>query len=275
MGPPLYYEGSGPPSDDCPLSLPFRRLDRRAGAFGVAARLARLRDKAPVLGAEHRVAASPGVGARRGALGLRIVALLEAHAGKLVPQARIARLDAKRALERRRGVGEPARSGIGARAVQQAGDGDGLGASRGLRLGSGCRSRPGGRSVHGRAAAEDRRKGKEGSHRTLIFRLFSAYFPNKRCSQLFACCFTCSTAAPTADAHGARSTRADPSANGSSTAPEQAKSARNPLCGSISTLSMPSGLGRASGSGLSAAIISPHTGSAAAAPERRAARLSS
>src|SRR6266705_5695749 len=105
--------------------------------------------------------------------------------------------------------------------------------------------------------------------------LVSAYFPNKRCSQLLACCFTPSTAAPTADAQGARSTGAEPCANGSSRAPAQAKSARNPLCGSISTLSMPSGLGRASGSGLSAAIISPHTGSAAPAPERRAARLSS
>src|SRR6266852_9993263 len=81
--------------------LPLRRIERRPRAFGVAARLARMRDQAPVLGPQGVVAPRPGVRSRRGALGLRIVALLQAQARELLPQARIARLDAKRALEGR------------------------------------------------------------------------------------------------------------------------------------------------------------------------------
>src|SRR5712691_8118690 len=106
--------------------MPFGCFERRAGALGVAARLACMRDKAPVLGAQAAVAAGPGVGARSGALGLRVVALLQAHARELLPQARIARLDAQRALERCRGVGEPARGGIGAGAVAEAVPGGGV-----------------------------------------------------------------------------------------------------------------------------------------------------
>ena len=63
--------------------------------------------------------------------------------------------------------------------------------------------------------------------------------------------------------------------NGSSSAPGQLVPPRSPLCGSIDTSSMRSGLASASGSGASAAIRSPQIGSAAAEPERRAARLSS
>src|SRR6266853_1064332 len=248
--------------------LPLGRFERRLRAFGVAARIARMRDKAPIFGSQSVVTPRPGVGARRGALDLRVVALLQPHARELLPQARIARLDAKRPLEGRRSVGQAPGRGIGARPVNQAGDRQVLGAGTGMGApGSGCLT-----------VAQLATTTASNARRVLIGLLFSAncfYLPNRRCIQLFACCFTPSTAAPRADAQGARSTGAEPCANGSSTAPGQAKSARNPLSGSISTFSMPSGLGSASGSGFSAAIISPHTGSAAPAPESRAARLSS
>ena len=50
--------------------------------------------EAPVLRAQSVVGAGPRVGARRHALGLHILALLEAHPRELLPQARVARLDA-------------------------------------------------------------------------------------------------------------------------------------------------------------------------------------
>jgi hypothetical protein len=80
---------------------------------------------------------------------------------------------------------------------------------------------------------------------------------------------------PSSEAQGARPAGAEPLANGSSSAPGQLMSARRPLCGSISTVSIFSGFASASGSGASAAIRSPQTGSAEAEPESRAARLSS
>src|SRR5437773_5346357 len=266
------HELIAPPSSP----LPFRRFERAFRALRVAARLARVRDQAPVLGAQGVVRARPGVGARGGALGLSVVALLQAHARELLPQARIARLDPERALERSRGVREAPGRGVGARAVQEPRDREVLGARRGLGQGSGFGKRPGrrirsGRLYHGCAAGEgDCQECEEGPHRTPILICF--YLPNRRSIQLFACCFTPSTAMPRADAQGARSAGAEPRAKGSSTAPEQAKSARNPLSGSISTFSIPSGWRSASGSGARAAIISPHTGSAAPAPVSRAAR---
>src|SRR5207249_11281642 len=78
-----------------------------------------LLDDARVLRAQRAVAAGPGVGALREALGLREVALLQAHARELLPEARIARLDAQRALERRRGLRETPAGGIAARAVHE------------------------------------------------------------------------------------------------------------------------------------------------------------
>jgi hypothetical protein len=74
---------------------------------------------------------------------------------------------------------------------------------------------------------------------------------------------------------GARSRGADPCTNGTSLEPGQLGPPRSPVCGSIETSSMRSGRASASGSGVSAAIMSPQIGSAAEAPERRAARLSS
>src|SRR5260370_919638 len=112
-------------------SLPFRRFERHAGAFGVAARFARVRDKAPIVRPQGIVAPSPGVGARGCALGLRVVALLQPHARELLPQARIARLDAKRTLERGCCVREAPGGGIGARPEQEARDGEVLGVGRG------------------------------------------------------------------------------------------------------------------------------------------------
>ena len=86
---------------------------------------------------------------------------------------------------------------------------------------------------------------------------------------------TGSPLAAAADVTLALSTGAEPRAKGSSSAPGHNPSARSPLWGSIRTVSIPSGRGGASGSAPSAAIISPHSGSAAAAPDRFAARLSS
>src|SRR5437879_8217750 len=134
---PFFWATPGPLSP-----LPFRRLERAFRALRVAARLARVRDQAPVFGSQGIVAPRPGVGARGGALGLRVVALLQAHARELLPQARIARLDAQRALERSRSVREAPGRGIGARAVQEPGDRQALGAGRGRGQGRWQRSGP-------------------------------------------------------------------------------------------------------------------------------------
>ena len=74
---------------------------------------------------------------------------------------------------------------------------------------------------------------------------------------------------------GACCAGAEPRENGNSIASGQSGSALNPLCGSISTISIPSGGGGDSGCGSSAAITSPQTGNAAAAPSSFAGRLSS
>src|SRR6185503_14754076 len=100
----------------------------------------------------------------------------------------------------------------------------------------------------------------------------------RRSSQLFAFSTdfsTASTAASIDPEHGARSRGAEPCMKGTSVEPGQLTPPRRPVWGSIETSSMRSGLASASGSGTSAAIMSPQIGSAAAAPERRAARLSS
>src|SRR3954465_11987687 len=83
---------------------------------------------------------------------------------------------------------------------------------------------------------------------------------------------TASTVVPTAVTHGERSAGAEPCTNGSSTAPGQPLSPRRLVCGSIQTVSMRSGLGSASGSGASAAIISPHTRRAPRRQRRAGAR---
>src|SRR5688500_16539479 len=83
--------------------------------------LARLLDEPLILRAQPAVAARPGVGACREAFGLRVLALQQPHARQLLPQARIARLDAQGALERGCGIGKPAGSRVGARAFHEAG----------------------------------------------------------------------------------------------------------------------------------------------------------
>jgi len=76
-------------------------------------------------------------------------------------------------------------------------------------------------------------------------------------------------------AQGARPSGAEPFTKGSSSAPGQPLPPRKPVCTSIDTSSMLSGFWSTSGSGASAAIISPHTGRAEPAPESFAGRLSS
>src|SRR2546428_2028899 len=83
-------------------SASSRLFQRRPRSVRIAARLARFGNQPPVLRAQRAVAARPGVGARRDALGLSVLSLLQPHARKLLPQARIARLDAQRPLERGR-----------------------------------------------------------------------------------------------------------------------------------------------------------------------------
>src|SRR6185295_8257883 len=233
------------------------------GAAAVAHAFARLRDDAPVLGAQRVVVRGPGAGARGEAFGLREIALAQPHARELVPEARVARLEAQRALERRRRVGEAACSRVRARAFHQPCHRDGF-AWRFLRLFPGSFLDRGGRT--GGAAGKHQKE--EGAlHR-----------PNSRSSQLlarFTPWSTASTTWPAALEQGERSPGAVPWMKGSSTAPAHALSPRRPFCGSIHTCSTESGRGRASGSGARFAISSPQTGSAAEAPESFAARLSS
>src|SRR5207248_733077 len=150
---------------------------------------ARLLDDARVLRAQRAVASRPGVRALGEAFCLREVALLQAYAGELLPEARIARLDAQRALERRCGLRETPGGGIAARAVHEPRDRHAFLYRRRWLRRCGRRLADRRRLRRGAGGNQEREEGDSASHR-----------PSSRSSQLFAFCTVWSTASITAPA---------------------------------------------------------------------------
>ena len=106
----------------------FKKLGPRLrGGDDLLAPRASFLDQTLIGGAQVGVVAGEQIGASRQLLGLPVFALLQTNLSEVVPQPGIARLDAQRALERRRGIRQAAGGGVGARRFHQAGHGRGLG----------------------------------------------------------------------------------------------------------------------------------------------------